>query len=240
MADPSAQRTKQIRALIVVATLVLAFVLGAGWNEMVSPFVVVAVCAVGIALAWWMAGTGVVKPADRSGVPAGFSEADPRILMSAGPDGIREAMRASYEKHYQIALREPPSVDNSPHASGLYGALGTRYLVTGKLTDKLSLMAEVAPFLSMNEAEGQQMLTEYVVYQEQPQGAHVDQLRAALNSVVSLLIRQQTDTFRAGMLYCVVNGLLNNVRWAELLNTSSREAILREAEAFARRMQGKA
>ena len=46
--------------------------------------------------------------------------------LFGGEDGIRKAMRDSYEKHVRLAKKGKLSSEDPPHNIGLYGALGSR------------------------------------------------------------------------------------------------------------------
>ena len=97
-------------------------------------------------------------------------------------EGIREAMRMSYDKHlkkaYSGAISAP---DTTPAQSALYGALGTRYLARGQVVPEVQLWKELIPFLALRDSDARESLAEYVVYCEKPAEARVDVLRAKIN-----------------------------------------------------------
>jgi hypothetical protein len=138
-----------------------------------------------------------------------------------GADGCREAMRESYEKHVQLARQGQLGASESPHACGLYGALGARYIVGGNPKPEVVLWGELAPFLAMREDIGLKCLVEYVVYQEYPPGnTDVSWVRQAINSALRSCADHQWITLAAG-------GLINQVAWCDLLESDTRQRIER-------------
>jgi hypothetical protein len=139
--------------------------------------------------------------------------------LFGGADGCREAMRESYEKHVRLAQQGQIGAGDSPHACGLYGALGTRYIVRGTPKPEVFLWSELAPFLAMREDIGLKALLEYVLYQEYPPGnADVAWLRQAINSALRSCAEDQWLAFAGG-------GLINQVAWCDLLESDTRDCI---------------
>lgn len=61
------------------------------------------------------------------------------------PDAGYRAIRASYDKHFQLA--EHNGIE--PVSMGLFGALGSRYKLRGVFVSDPAHMVEIAPFLMM-------------------------------------------------------------------------------------------
>lgn len=137
--------------------------------------------------------------------------------LFGGTEGCREAMRESYEKHVREARREGIK-GSSPHEVGLYGALGTRYIVRGTPVAEVILRGEIAPFLVMKEAEAVEALAEYVVFQERPKDARVAWLKKAINSS----LRSCRETSRTAM---AAAGLINQVAWCALLEPDTLKVV---------------
>jgi tetratricopeptide (TPR) repeat protein len=137
-----------------------------------------------------------------------------------GADGIREAMRDSYEKHVRLAKEgKIPSTD-PPHSVGLYGALCSRYRARGKPVVEVVLWGELAPFLLMKEDEAVEALAEYVVYKEMPNKARIAWLKELINSSIESC-KDNSRKVTAAI------GLLNQVTWCSLLEPKVIEAIER-------------
>lgn len=135
-----------------------------------------------------------------------------------GADGIREAMRDSYEKHARLAREgRIPSTD-PPHSIGLYGALGSRYQAHRKSVAEVVLWGELAPFLLMEETEAVEALAEYVVYKEMPNKARVEWLKQVMNASIESCQDDSRKVMAAG-------GLLNRVAWCSLLEPRVFETI---------------
>jgi hypothetical protein len=138
-----------------------------------------------------------------------------------GPDGCRAAMRASYEKHVRLAQEGEFPTDDSPHACGLYGALGSRYIVGGQPKSETFLWGELAPFLAMTEKTGLRALVEYVVYQEYlPESTDAPWLRQEINSALRSCTNEQWLGLAAA-------GLMNQVTWSAFLEPDTQKRIER-------------
>jgi len=73
----------------------------------------------------------------------------------------------------------------SAHWRGLLAALSSRYLERGVLLPAEVLSAELTPFLLIDpEADALAALTEYLVYQEDPETAELETLGILLNEAV--------------------------------------------------------
>ena len=107
--------------------------------------------------------------------------------LFGGADGIRETMRESYDQHVLFGrlAKHTPGVENvSPHHAGLYGALGTRYLIRRHSISERDLWLELAPFFAMEEQESVEALVEYAIYQERPKDAGIGRLAFLINSAL--------------------------------------------------------
>ena len=130
--------------------------------------------------------------------------------LRGGPQGIREAMQLSYERHLRTALRPGRAVVDSPHRIALYGALASRYRTRGISPLEPELWAELAPFVSMTpDALAVQALAEYVVYQELPDDARQEWLRRVVEQEIATTRGEVRDPFLAGRRL--------NVAWQRLI-----------------------
>jgi len=87
-----------------------------------------------------------------------------KLLFNANnSEGCREAMRMSYRKHLNSARQK---AEQNAHHIGLFGALGSRYRITGMYFNEAEVWGELTPFLFMDEADSIEALAEYAVYKE--------------------------------------------------------------------------
>lgn len=133
----------------------------------------------------------------------------------------REAVRNAYTKH---CLRPSLPPGTPPHRAGLYDTLQERYAARGQSTNRISLWAELTPFLLMREETSCEAFVEYVVYQEGPTRARVQWLTRVLNASLRLPALSQ-DSPRA----MAAVAMIKNVAWCQLLEDDVREAITTEA-----------
>jgi hypothetical protein len=96
-------------------------------------------------------------------------------------EGIRETMRMSYDKHLKLAQNgKIPLNGETPHRTALYGALGSRFRVSGVPVDNVIaealIWADLMPFLYLDSDIGREALAEYVVYKEMPKDAKISWL----------------------------------------------------------------
>lgn len=137
--------------------------------------------------------------------------------LFGGTEGIREAMRESYEKHYKLAqVHEFPGL--TPHEAGLLGALGTRYKAWGKKVSEQLLWIELTPFLMMEERQAVEALAEYVVFKEYPKRARTLWLLRCLNSAI--MSCEDTD-----LVASIILGLAHEVPWVALLEKQTLDKI---------------
>lgn len=99
-------------------------------------------------------------------------------------EGIREAMRMSFDKHYKLALEGSIGQgDVEPLHGALFGALASRYLLSGVPntgTTEVLCWAELGPFLWLDGTTAREALAEYVVYKERPADARIGWLEAVV------------------------------------------------------------
>jgi hypothetical protein len=85
----------------------------------------------------------------------------------------------------------------SAHRLGLLAALSSRYLQRGDLRPTDILWAELAPFLLVEtDADGLTALTEYLVFQEDPDHADIETLGLLLNEAVRPLDARDAEVLR--------------------------------------------
>ena len=140
-----------------------------------------------------------------------------------GADGCREAMHESYAKHVQMARQGISGVENidDAHYIGLYGALGSRYRVRGHPINEAQIMAELAPFCAMeNEQQAIEALAEYVLYQEGRNETRTEWLNWCINSALQACKEEH-------WLGLAAMGLINRVKWCDLLNPEMRNELER-------------
>ena len=107
------------------------------------------------------------------------------LLKNLGyPEGIREAMRMSYDKHYRLALGgQIVQGDVEPLHAALFGAMASRYQLSGvphsAMTEVL-IWAELGPFLWLDGPTAREAIAEYVVYKERPSEARIAWLEAVV------------------------------------------------------------
>lgn len=144
-------------------------------------------------------------------------------------EGIRKAMRKSYERHIRnIANGLIPVPDGTTaHQAALYGALGSRYKVRWKPFNELALWAELTPFMLMREEDAIESLVEYVVYQERPEEANILWLSEIINDVLRKPYSSE-DSPRAMTSMAVTN----RVAWYLLLDSDVKNKIDKETEEF--------
>ncbi len=94
-------------------------------------------------------------------------------------DGIREAMRMSYDNSLKLAVKSglQRSSDVARHLA-LFGTLESRYQVSGVPTENAETLiwAELLPFMWLDEHAAREALAEYVVYKEMPADAKISWL----------------------------------------------------------------
>lgn len=115
------------------------------------------------------------------------------------------------------------SEGTTAHQMGLYGALGSRYVVRGAQVVEVVIWADLTPFMAMNEPEAVEALAEYAVYQENPAGAK-SWLRKVINdALLAALSSKDSEKWGAMM----VGALVNECAWCSLLEIKTIEAFAR-------------
>lgn len=144
-------------------------------------------------------------------------------------EGVRKAMRKSYEQHVQkIANGVIPVPDGTTaHQAALYGALGSRYKARWKPFNEVAIWAELIPFMLMREEDAIGALIEYVVYQELPGEANILWLSEMINDVLRKPYSSE-DSPRAMAPMAVTN----RVAWYLLLDSDVKNKIDKETEGF--------
>ena len=143
-------------------------------------------------------------------------------------EGIRNAMRLSYQKHCTLRISgHGPADDTSPHHLGLYGALASRYQARGTPMPEGIIWGELVPFLLMDEATSIEALAEYVVYKETPQEAKIECLTQFINE--SLRRKPSKDDVVRPM---ASYGFLNQVPWVELLEDDIVHTLQKDIEGI--------
>jgi hypothetical protein len=117
-------------------------------------------------------------------------------------EGIRESMRMSYDKHFKLAMNSKISLNSgTPHQAALYGALGSRFLVSGVPVDnavtEMLIWADLLPFIYLDQHIAREALAEYVVYKEMPKDAKISWLTTVVQKgcQVGMDNHQEYDTF---------------------------------------------
>lgn len=98
----------------------------------------------------------------------------------------RESIRSSYKKHVLAAQKGeiPLNGGMTPHTTGLYGALASRYMAADIPRSEFLLFSELSPFLLMKESDAVEALAEYVVCQENPEEGKVAWLSKLVNDAL--------------------------------------------------------
>jgi hypothetical protein len=111
-----------------------------------------------------------------------------KSLFKSFPEECRNAMRRSYQKHYDLARRGLAPTTSDAHQAALFGALGTRYKLRGVLRHSdfpdVVLWPELAPFLLMSQQDAVEALAEYVLWQERPSTARTEWLARKVNEAL--------------------------------------------------------
>lgn len=160
-----------------------------------------------------------------------------KLLFKSFPDGCREAMRQSYQKHYDLAQRGLAPTTGDPHEMGLFGALGTRYKLRGILRypdfPDVVLWPELAPFLLMSQQDAVEALAEYVLWQERPSAARTEWLARKINEAL-----RSKPSSEDSPRHFESDAFINQVRWCELLDPENRKTLSREAEQLSSERDG--
>lgn len=137
------------------------------------------------------------------------------------PEGIREAMRRSYDKNFELADKSGlaqtaskvsgDSLKETTRCFALFGALEARYLVSGvptEIAEKL-IWAELLPFLYLDKATGREALAEYVVYKEMPADANISWIETVVQRGYELAkSKKDKKAYNAWMPVAKTNGVV--------------------------------
>ena len=127
--------------------------------------------------------------------------------------------------YLRLALQGRVVNSNNPHWSGLYGALGTRYVGLGipeSPSMGLALWAELAPFLLMEETDAVEALAEYIVYKEVPREAKTSWLRTLINDALCKVTSEGWPSAMAPV------SMIHQVEWFNLLDQDIKSTIEKE------------
>ncbi|MDD4051243.1 MAG: hypothetical protein PHR28_05010 [candidate division Zixibacteria bacterium] len=162
-----------------------------------------------------------------------------------GAEGIRKAMRKSYLKHYRLAIEMDTATildGTSPHQAALYGALGSRMKARRQAVVEIITWMELLPFMLLEETEGIETLSEYVVYQEMPKKANQQLLRRRLNLAIQRPLPEfwlkklgedpvmEMPKGEMTAINLAVIGFVNQCAWVNLLEPELYERIRAKAE----------
>ncbi len=148
------------------------------------------------------------------------------ILRHLGkPEGRREAMRMSYQKHLNLAQAgRLPTTGDCPEHIGLFGALKSFYLTHGAGLADMSIWTDLLPFLLMPPSVAPEALAEYAVFQETPNEAKVTWLGQLINESFRRPFPNEEYRIMAGM------AVVNQLRWCDLLDHDVIEKLNKLSE----------
>jgi hypothetical protein len=146
-------------------------------------------------------------------------------------EGVREAMRIAYDRHYRLAQRRPNAMGEiSAHEYALFGAIGSRLRLSGfcitqpqdwrrlvgpqtcDLQAELRIWLEVIPFLYLDESTAREALAEYVVYKELPLDVRRTWLKEVVNRGYRLTMNEEDADLESLLAICRAA----KVEWMEL------------------------
>lgn len=139
-------------------------------------------------------------------------------------EGIRETMRMSYRKHMKGASSagfEP----EEHHFSSIYGALVTRYRLSGQAVNEISHMGEISPFLCMDPTVAVEALAEYVVAIEKPSQAKIDWLQMLINASLCNPARGEAGIEAQKMAATSMFGVENSYHWINWLSQETKRTL---------------
>jgi len=139
-------------------------------------------------------------------------------------EGIRDAMRWSYEKHHELAVETGLSpAGREPWQLALYGALSTRYLASGIPVDnsiaECLIWADLLPFLYLEQDIAREALAEYVVYKEMPRDARISWLTTLVQQGCKIGKDKNPDEYSALLETAEADG----VAWLLLLEGRGKD-----------------
>lgn len=127
-------------------------------------------------------------------------------------EGIREAMRMSYDKHLKLSIEGKihSLTPTQPEWLALYGALSTRYVVSGVPIDNMIaewlIWADLLPFLYLEPDIAREALAEYIVYKEMPRDARISWLTTIVQQGCKIGKDKNDDEYNELMATAEANG----------------------------------
>ena len=97
-----------------------------------------------------------------------------------GVEGGYRAVKASYDKHYAIAVKQ----GIEPISIALFGALGSRYKLRRKFKSDQIHMLEIVPFAMMGYDVRLETLADYLMLDEIPAKIDESRLRGRINDAL--------------------------------------------------------
>jgi hypothetical protein len=123
-------------------------------------------------------------------------------------EGIRESMRMSYDKHFKLAMNG--KIPGTPHQAALYGALASRFLVSGVPVDnaitEMLIWADLLPFMYLDQHIAREALAEYVVWKEMPKDAKISWLTTVVQKGCQVGKDNHQEEYDAFMITAKING----------------------------------
>ncbi|HUT12531.1 MAG TPA: hypothetical protein VMY42_18680 [Thermoguttaceae bacterium] len=136
-------------------------------------------------------------------------------------EGIREAMRQSFDKHLRLAREgRAGNRDVTPLQVALFGAMASRFMVSGvEVTPEAQLIiwVDLGPFLWLAPEEAREAVAEYVVYKEMPADANIRWLTAIVQKGCAA---GASEEWFQNLMVCAS---LNNVAWLLLYEGRGEE-----------------
>ncbi|OHB54421.1 MAG: hypothetical protein A2173_06725 [Planctomycetes bacterium RBG_13_44_8b] len=147
-------------------------------------------------------------------------------------EGIRETMRRSYDKNFELAGKSGlaqtasnvsgDSLEETTCYFALFSALEARYLVSGVPTENAErlIWAELLPFLYLDKSTAREALAEYVVYKEMPYDANISWLEVIVQRGYELTkSKKDKKAYNAWMPVAKMNGVV----WLLLLDGRGKD-----------------
>jgi len=126
-------------------------------------------------------------------------------------EGIREVMRWSYDKHYELVVKiglaqaaskvSGDTLSETTQYFALFNTLESRCLARGVPTENAEklIWAELLPFLYLDENMAREALAEYVVYKEMPKDANISWLETVVQKGCELTKSKKIKVYNAWM-----------------------------------------
>jgi hypothetical protein len=137
--------------------------------------------------------------------------------------GIRAAMRDSYQKHLKKARLGQIGVGTDPpHATAMFGALGTRNKVLGLPFGEPYLWTELFPFLELDDQEGLEALADYAVWRELPSDLTERQLQnlaSTINAGLTRMLKKNNPAVKLAVRPDFA------IQWSKLISEQTKSSI---------------